>query len=75
MARITVEDCLKKVPNRFALVLLGSARTKQLLKGSQPRVKAENKEIVLALREIAAGKVTLARQLPNLFPPKLLQEK
>ncbi len=75
MARITVEDCLKKVPNRFALVLLASARTKQLLKGSQPRLKAENKEIVLALREVAAGKVSLARQLPGLAPPKLLEEK
>ncbi|OGP97611.1 MAG: DNA-directed RNA polymerase subunit omega [Deltaproteobacteria bacterium RBG_19FT_COMBO_52_11] len=63
MARITVEDCLKKVPNRFALVHLASARTKQLLKGSKPRVQADNKEIVLALREIAAAKVTPARPL------------
>ena len=61
MARITVEDCLKKVSNRFALVLLSSARTKQLYKGSKPRVQTDNKEIVLALREIAAGKVTPAR--------------
>ncbi|MBI5966524.1 MAG: DNA-directed RNA polymerase subunit omega [Deltaproteobacteria bacterium] len=58
MARITVEDCLKKVPNRFSLVLLAVARTKQILKGSKPRVQADNKEVVLALREIAAGKVT-----------------
>lgn len=59
MARITVEDCLRRVPNRFILVLMGAARTKQLLKGSRPRVQADNKEVVLALREIAAGKVTL----------------
>ncbi|MBI4495534.1 MAG: DNA-directed RNA polymerase subunit omega [Deltaproteobacteria bacterium] len=63
MARITVEDCLNKVPNRFALVLLAAARTKQLLKGSKPRVQSDNKEIVLALREIAAGRVRPARPL------------
>ncbi len=59
MARITVEDCLRRVPNRFILVLMAAARTKQILKGSKPRVQADNKEVVLALREIAAGKVTL----------------
>lgn len=74
MARITVEDCLKKVPNRFALVLLATARTKQLLKGSQPRVKTDNKEIVLALREIAAGKVVPARPLDAPAPQPLLEE-
>lgn len=63
MARITVEDCLKKVSNRFALVLLAVARTKQLYKGSKPRVQTDNKEVVLALREVAAGKVMLARPL------------
>ena len=58
MARITVEDCLKKVENRFALVILSSKRAKQLIKGSQPLVDSkENKEIVTSLREIAAGKV------------------
>jgi DNA-directed RNA polymerase subunit omega len=57
MARISVEDCLEKVPNRFALVILAGSRTKQLLKGSKPRVQADNKEIVVALREIAAGRV------------------
>ena len=72
MARITVEDCLKKVSNRFALVLLASARTKQLYKGSQPRVQADNKEVVLALREVAAGKVSPARSLQE-DPP--LQSK
>lgn len=58
MARITVEDCLKKVDNRFVLVLLAAKRTKQLNKGSKPLVpETHNREIVLALREIAAGKV------------------
>ena len=57
MARITVEDCLNEVTNRFKLVMLGSQRTKQLLKGAKPLVDADNREIVVALREIAAGKV------------------
>ena len=57
MARITVEDCLKKVPNRFELVLVGARRAKQLLKGARPLVESDNKEVVAALREIAEGKV------------------
>jgi DNA-directed RNA polymerase subunit omega len=57
MARITVEDCLEKVENRFSLVLLAADRTKQLLKGSEPLIKTDNKYGVTALREIAAGKV------------------
>ncbi len=58
MARVTVEDCLDKVDNRFALVLLVSKRAKQLLKGSAATVSAKNnKYIVNALREVAAGNV------------------
>jgi DNA-directed RNA polymerase subunit omega len=53
MARITVEDCMETVENRFELVHLSARRAKQLLKGSAPRVKSTNKEIVTALREIA----------------------
>lgn len=59
MARITVEDCLEKVPNRFELVLLGARRAKQLLKGARPLVESDNKEVVTALREIADAQVTL----------------
>jgi len=59
MARITVEDCLERVPNRFELVLLAARRAKQLLKGARPLVESDNKEIVSALREIAADKVRL----------------
>lgn len=56
MARVTVEDCLEKVNNRFALVLLVSKRAKQILKGSQPVVmRKDNKFIVTALREVAEG--------------------
>ncbi len=57
MARVTVEDCLKKVPNQFELVLLAAKRARHLIKGGRPLVKANNREVVLALREIAAGKV------------------
>jgi DNA-directed RNA polymerase subunit omega len=59
MARITVEDCLEKVPNRFELVLVGARRAKQLLKGARPLVESDNKEVVAALREIAEGKVSM----------------
>jgi DNA-directed RNA polymerase subunit omega len=56
MARITVEDCTEKVPNRFHLVQMASIRTKQLKKGARALVASEdNKEVVVALREIAAG--------------------
>ena len=58
MARVTVEDCLKKVDNRFALVHLVTKRAKQLLKGSQPVItKVRNKFVVTALREVAHGLV------------------
>jgi DNA-directed RNA polymerase subunit omega len=56
MARITIEDCTRVVPNRFHLVQMASIRTKQLKKGATALVQAEeNKEVVVALREIAAG--------------------
>jgi DNA-directed RNA polymerase subunit omega len=59
MARITVEDCLENVPNRFELVLVGARRAKMLLKGARPLVESDNKEVVTALREIGAGEITL----------------
>ena len=58
MARITVEDCLEKVPGRFRLIHLTVERVKQLRKGARPLIECDNREIVTALREIAAGKVT-----------------
>jgi DNA-directed RNA polymerase subunit omega len=64
MARITVEDCLDKVSSRFELVKLASIRAKQLLKGAKPRIDADNREIVVALREIAANKVRWAIPKP-----------
>lgn len=58
MARVTVEDCLTKVPNRFALVLMVTKRAKQIIKGAETTVAArKNKEIVTALREVAIGNV------------------
>ena len=57
MARVTVEDCLEVVPNRFSLVLAAAERTKQLINGSPSQLEEEsdNKEIVNSLREIATG--------------------
>ena len=57
MARITIEDCLEKVENRYELVHLASKRVKQLREGADSLVSSKNKEVVTALREIAAGKV------------------
>jgi DNA-directed RNA polymerase subunit omega len=57
MARITVEDCLKKVEIRFELVILAARRAKMIMKGAKPLVETDNRSIVTALREIAAGKV------------------
>jgi len=57
MARITVEDCLRKVGSRFELVLLAARRAKMIINGAKPLVEADNRPIVMALREVAAGKV------------------
>jgi DNA-directed RNA polymerase subunit omega len=60
MARITVEDCLHNVENLFQLVLLASQRARRLANGAEPTLAWENdKATVLALREIAAGNITL----------------
>jgi len=61
MARVTVEDCLDKVDNRFQLVLLATKRARQLANGVQPLVPWENdKPTIVALREIADGLITAA---------------
>lgn len=57
MARVTVEDCLEKVPNRFALVILAAERARQLSRGIEPLVQCDNKPAVTSLREIAQGQV------------------
>lgn len=57
MARITVEDCLAQVSNRFLITQMGIKRVKQYREGYEPLVESKNKEVVSALREIAAGKI------------------
>jgi len=57
VARVTVEDCLERVGNRFALVILAAERARQLSKGARPLVECDNKPAVTALREIADGKI------------------
>ena len=57
MARITVEDCQAQVDNRFLLVQMAIKRVRQFREGYDPLVESNNKEVVTALREIAAGKV------------------
>lgn len=60
MARVTIEDCLEKVENRYELVHLTAKRVKQYKDGAESLIKSKNKEVVTALREIAAGKITHA---------------
>ena len=59
MARITVEECLEKIPNRFELVLAATYRARMLSQGHAPKIESKNKPGVTALREIAAGKIGL----------------
>lgn len=58
MARVTVEDCLEKVPNRFAMVILAAERARQLASGASALVECDNKPAVTALREVAKGWVS-----------------
>ena len=67
MARVSIEDCLEKIDNRFDLVLLAAERTKQIMKGAPPLIESrDNKEVVTALREIAAGRVRRVKLLPGI---------
>lgn len=62
MARVTVEDCLQYIENRFALVHLAARRVRQLTKGSHRLVQSKNKDVVTSLREIAENKVRAVKQ-------------
>ena len=66
MARITVEDCLKQIPNRFELALIGTYRARMLAQGHTPKVESKDKPTVTALREVAAGKIgrEMLRRVP-----------
>lgn len=65
MARVTVEDCLEKVPNRFALVVLASERARQIARGAEPTCRCDNKPAVTALREIAKSTVTFRENVKD----------
>ncbi|MCK9523093.1 MAG: DNA-directed RNA polymerase subunit omega [Proteobacteria bacterium] len=67
MARVTVEDCLERVPSRFALVIVAAKRTRQLMKGALPTVKRKNREAVTSLREIAKGSVAVQQDVQELL--------
>ena len=63
MARITIEDCLKRVNNRFILVSMATKRVRQIREGSEYLVSSpKNEDIVVALREIAAGKIIIREE-------------
>jgi len=63
LARITIEDCLKKVPNRFLLVHMAAKRVRQIRDGYEYLVSSpKNEDIVVSLREVAAGKVRIKRE-------------
>ena len=59
MARITVEDCLNNVNNRFTLIHMVAKRVRQLRKGAEPTIASKNRDIVMSLREIAAGNINI----------------
>ena len=67
MARITVEDCLQQIPNRFQLVLAATYRARMLSQGHMPKIESKNKPAVTALREIAEWKIGLEmlRKVPS----------
>ncbi len=64
MARVTIEDCLEQVPTRFGLIHLAAKRVRQIYRGAPVLVRGDNKEIVMALREIAAAKIIPSKPLP-----------
>lgn len=75
MARVTVEDCLEKVTNRFALVTLGAERARQIANGGRALVQCENKPAVTALREIAKGQVRYNESVEHTVNQYLAEKK
>lgn len=75
MARVTVEDCLEREENRFALVLMASKRSRQLMRDEPPLVSCKNKPLVTALREIAAGKVSFDRPTGDVVDEWVAQQR
>ncbi|MGF1467202.1 MAG: DNA-directed RNA polymerase subunit omega [Sandaracinaceae bacterium] len=75
MARVTVEDCLEHDENRFALVVLASQRTRQLMKGAPALVPSKNRPAVTALREIAAQRVYWNRPVRSAVEEFIVEQK
>jgi DNA-directed RNA polymerase subunit omega len=75
LARVTVEDCLEKVTNRFALVILGAERARQLANGGRALVHCDNKPVVTALREIARGQVRYNESVETTVNQYLAEKK
>jgi len=75
MARVTVEDCMENVRNRFALVILAAQRTRALMKGSKVLVKSKNRYAVTALREIAAKKVVFNQDVDSAVSEYIEQQR
>ena len=75
MARVTVEDCLERVNNRFALVILGAERARQLANGGHALVACANKPAVTALREIGAGKVRFNENVADTVRAFVIERK
>ena len=75
MARVTVEDCLDKVGNRFALVILAAERARQLSKGARALVRCDNKPAVTALREIAEGIVEFRENVKDTVTDFILERR
>lgn len=75
MARVTVEDCLDREENRFALVIMASQRSRQLMKGGEPLLTCKNKPLVTSLREIAAGKVRFDQDTAGVVDEWVAQER
>jgi DNA-directed RNA polymerase subunit omega len=75
LARVTVEDCLELVDNRFALVILAAERARQIAKGAPALLRCDNKPAVTALREIAAGKVRFQEEVRDTLTEFLNEDK
>ena len=75
MARVTVEDCLEKVNNRFALVILAAERARQIAGAAPPLVRCDNKPAVTALREIAKGFVRYNESVETTVRSYLSEQK
>ncbi len=75
MARVTVEDCLVRIPNRFALIHLATKRALQLKRNAEPLVETENKECVTALREVGEGMITFQGDVEEIVSGRWRKER